>query len=146
MSHQFPKASIGNFGLRWWLNNQAWARLIGFALPDLEKNHDSDFKSSSIPNFSQDRGGKTISIEKWQQVKLRKIKENLNSPQFWGLSQGRLRCIQFFPILAKKLGRIRILLDFPQLLEENVEGFDLRNPRKAEDIFSFHPDLEKSWP
>ena len=61
-------------------------------------------------------------------------------------SQGRLRCIQFFSILAKKLGRIRILLDFPQLFEENVEGFDLRNPRKAEDIFSFHPDLEKSWP
>ena len=49
---------------------QHWARLIGIALPDLDKNHDWELKSSQIPTCCQDQGAKIISSQKWTGAEL----------------------------------------------------------------------------
>ena len=54
----------------------------GGALPGLDKKKGCDFYRSLIPTSCKDRGAKTISTEKWNQVKLRKIEENLKFTDF----------------------------------------------------------------
>ena len=58
--------------------------VLGAAAMGEMKNWDQDFNSTPIPTCCRDREAKTITIEKWNWVKSRKIVENLHSPRFLG--------------------------------------------------------------
>ena len=89
-----------------------------------------------------------------------KVEKNQGESRLALILRLKLRKIEIYQILALKSGKIEILINFPLLLEENLEGFDPQKLRKVEEIrdspqfsvskvedqFSFHPDLEKSQP